>query len=185
MPAASGRRCSRRLDEPDSPGAAGRAAADDRARERRPAHGGFWIRGVNSVRRAHRDHGHPDRRAEREFLGAVAIFWEVSRMRVTLWGTRGSLAGAGPRDRALRRQHRLRRGARQRRHACWSRRRHRHPPPRRADPAPTSPRVDILLTHLHMDHIQGLGFFAPALRPGHRGPHLGAGEHHAVAARRA
>ena len=22
-------------------------------------------------------------------------------------------------------------------------------------------RVDILLTHLHMDHIQGLGFFAP------------------------
>ena len=22
-------------------------------------------------------------------------------------------------------------------------------------------RVDILLTHLHMDHVQGLGFFAP------------------------
>ena len=27
-------------------------------------------------------------------------------------------------------------------------------------------RVDILLTHLHMDHIQGLGFFAPLQRPG-------------------
>ena len=27
-------------------------------------------------------------------------------------------------------------------------------------------RVDILLTHLHMDHIQGLGFFAPLYTPG-------------------
>jgi len=27
-------------------------------------------------------------------------------------------------------------------------------------------RVDLLLTHLHMDHIQGLGFFAPLFRPG-------------------
>ena len=27
-------------------------------------------------------------------------------------------------------------------------------------------RVDILLTHLHMDHIQGLGFFAPLYDPG-------------------
>src|SRR5579864_4598806 len=27
-------------------------------------------------------------------------------------------------------------------------------------------RVDILLTHLHMDHIQGLGFFAPIYQPG-------------------
>jgi phosphoribosyl 1,2-cyclic phosphodiesterase len=26
-------------------------------------------------------------------------------------------------------------------------------------------RVDVLLTHLHMDHIQGLGFFAPIYRP--------------------
>lgn len=31
------------------------------------------------------------------------------------------------------------------------------------DPCP--PRVDILLTHLHMDHIQGLGFFQPLFRP--------------------
>jgi len=27
-------------------------------------------------------------------------------------------------------------------------------------------RVDILLTHLHMDHIQGLGFFEPLYEPG-------------------
>lgn len=27
-------------------------------------------------------------------------------------------------------------------------------------------RVDILLTHLHMDHVQGLGFFAPLYEPG-------------------
>ena len=28
------------------------------------------------------------------------------------------------------------------------------------------PRIDILLTHLHMDHIQGLGFFRPLFEPG-------------------
>src|SRR4249919_160477 len=27
-------------------------------------------------------------------------------------------------------------------------------------------RIDVLLTHLHMDHIQGLGFFGPLFRPG-------------------
>jgi phosphoribosyl 1,2-cyclic phosphodiesterase len=26
-------------------------------------------------------------------------------------------------------------------------------------------RVDVLLTHLHMDHLQGLGFFAPLYSP--------------------
>ena len=30
---------------------------------------------------------------------------------------------------------------------------------------PSVERLDILLTHLHMDHIQGLGFFAPFFRP--------------------
>jgi phosphoribosyl 1,2-cyclic phosphodiesterase len=30
----------------------------------------------------------------------------------------------------------------------------------------TAPRVNILLTHLHLDHIQGLLFFAPFFRPG-------------------
>jgi phosphoribosyl 1,2-cyclic phosphodiesterase len=31
--------------------------------------------------------------------------------------------------------------------------------------APGTTRIDILLTHLHMDHIQGLGFFAPLYNP--------------------
>ncbi len=31
---------------------------------------------------------------------------------------------------------------------------------------PVTRRVDILLTHLHMDHIQGLGFFAALFQPG-------------------
>ena len=30
----------------------------------------------------------------------------------------------------------------------------------------TSDRIDVLLTHLHMDHIQGLGFFDPLYREG-------------------
>ncbi len=30
---------------------------------------------------------------------------------------------------------------------------------------PALPRVDVVLTHLHMDHIQGLGFFAPLFEP--------------------
>ena len=34
-------------------------------------------------------------------------------------------------------------------------------------------RVDVLLTHLHMDHIQGLGFFGPLYDPGRGGAHLG------------
>ena len=46
---------------------------------------------------------------------------------------------------------------------------------------PDLARIDILLTHLHMDHIQGLGFFGPLYRPGHRGPHLGPGQQHAAA----
>src|SRR6476660_2971635 len=33
------------------------------------------------------------------------------------------------------------------------------------DALPYAPRIDILLTHLHMDHIQGLGFFKPLFRP--------------------
>jgi len=31
--------------------------------------------------------------------------------------------------------------------------------------SPAQGRIDVLLTHLHMDHIQGLGFFAPLRRP--------------------
>lgn len=34
------------------------------------------------------------------------------------------------------------------------------------DSRPANNRVDILLTHLHFDHIQGLGFFKPLFDPG-------------------
>src|SRR5437899_10586525 len=85
-------------------------------------------------------------------------------MKVTLWGTRGSIATPGPET--------LRYGGNT---ACVE--------VRGKDgtvvvldagtgirrlgrtlPASLS-RVDVLLTHLHMDHIQGLGFFAPLRRP--------------------
>ena len=85
-------------------------------------------------------------------------------MRVTLWGTRGSLASPGPET--------TRFGGNT---ACVE--------VRGAEgtvlvldagtgirrlgatlPA-TMPRVDVLLTHLHLDHIQGLGFFAPIYAP--------------------
>jgi phosphoribosyl 1,2-cyclic phosphodiesterase len=80
-------------------------------------------------------------------------------MRVCLWGTRGSIASAGPdtveyggntacaevegRDGTI---VILDAGTGVR---------------RVGDTYKTPRRLDILLTHLHMDHIQGLGFFAP------------------------
>jgi len=79
-------------------------------------------------------------------------------VRVTLWGTRGSLAAAGPET--------VRYGGNT---SCVE--------VRGADGSllildagtgirrlnsaiGSTPRIDLLLTHLHMDHIQGLGFFA-------------------------
>jgi phosphoribosyl 1,2-cyclic phosphodiesterase len=80
-------------------------------------------------------------------------------MRVTLWGTRGSIASAGPETVAyggntscVEVEGRdgtvliLDAGTGIRRVGATFRE------PRR---------LDVLLTHLHMDHIQGLGFFAP------------------------
>lgn len=85
-------------------------------------------------------------------------------MRVTLWGTRGSLATPGP-DTARYGGNTSSVGVQGRdgtvlaldagtgiRRMAGS-----------IDPAMR--RVDVLLTHLHMDHIQGLGFFAPLYRP--------------------
>ena len=86
-------------------------------------------------------------------------------MKVTLWGTRGSLASPGPET--------ARYGGNT---SCVE--------VRAADGTtlvldagtglrrlsaalPTGlRRIDLLLTHLHMDHIQGLGFFAPLRQPG-------------------
>lgn len=85
-------------------------------------------------------------------------------MKITLWGTRGSLASASPDT--------VRYGGNT---SCVAvlgddgtylvldagtgiRR-------LGAAVAPHLARVDVLLTHLHMDHIQGLGFFGPLYRP--------------------
>lgn len=86
-------------------------------------------------------------------------------MRITLWGTRGSLPSAGPEN--------VRYGGNT---SCVEL--------RSADGAllvldagtgirrlgrtvgEDTKRIDILLTHLHMDHIQGLGFFQPLYQPG-------------------
>ncbi len=98
-------------------------------------------------------------------------------MRVTLWGTRGSLAAAGPDTVAYGGDTSsvevyidettvivLDAGSGIR---------------RLSEPLARFPRIDILLTHLHMDHIQGLGFFTPLLDPnaevhiwGPSSPHL-------------
>ena len=85
-------------------------------------------------------------------------------MRLTLWGTRGSLPSAGPEN--------VRYGGNT---SCVE--------VRGADGTllvldagtgirrlgttigPGIARVDLLLTHLHMDHIQGLGFFQPLYQP--------------------
>lgn len=83
-------------------------------------------------------------------------------MEVTLWGTRGSLASPGPET--------ARHGGNT---ACIEVRSGDHvlildagTGIRRlgATLPATTHRIDLLLTHLHMDHIQGLGFFAPLYR---------------------
>jgi len=86
-------------------------------------------------------------------------------MDVTLWGTRGSLATPGPETAryggntscvAVRGREGgvlvLDAGTGIRRMA--------------ATIGASVRRVDVLLTHLHMDHIQGLGFFGPLYHPG-------------------
>lgn len=85
-------------------------------------------------------------------------------MRVTLWGTRGSLATPGPETARYGGntscvEVRGREGTVLVLDAGTGIR-------RLAATLPDSVRrVDVLLTHLHMDHIQGLGFFAPLYRP--------------------
>ena len=84
-------------------------------------------------------------------------------MRVCLWGTRGSIASAGPDT--------VRYGGNT---ACAEVEGRdgtivildAGTGVRRVGETFKEPRrLDILLTHLHMDHIQGLGFFAPFFRP--------------------
>ncbi len=85
-------------------------------------------------------------------------------MQVTLWGTRGSLATPGPETARYGGNTSCvgvlgRAGTMLVLDAGTGIR-------RLAATIPESMRrVDVLLTHLHMDHIQGLGFFAPLYRP--------------------
>ena len=97
------------------------------------------------------------------FLGAVALFWEEGTdVKVVFWGTRGSLASPGPEtvryggntvcvevraagDHVLV----LDAGSGIRRLGMSL--------------PETTKRVDLLLTHLHMDHIVGLGLLRRAL----------------------
>lgn len=86
-------------------------------------------------------------------------------MRVTLWGTRGSLATPGPESvryggNTSCVEVRARNGSLLVLDAGTGVRR--LGDAIRADVG----RVDLLLTHLHMDHIQGLGFFEPLFVPG-------------------
>ena len=86
-------------------------------------------------------------------------------MKITLWGTRGSLAAPGPET--------VRYGGNT---ACVEVRGgddsllilDAGTGIRRLGGTVESEvrRIDVLLTHLHMDHIQGLGFFTPLDQPG-------------------
>ena len=83
-------------------------------------------------------------------------------MKVKLWGTRGSIpfpVPGRPATGATRRAS----GSPSPTGRCSPRRRQRHPQPRPGFGGVA--RMDILLTHLHLDHILGLAFFAPAFRP--------------------
>lgn len=85
-------------------------------------------------------------------------------MRITLWGTRGSLAAPGP-------ETTLYGGNTSCVEVCGSDGTllvlDAGTGIRRLGTAlsPAVRRVDLLLTHLHMDHLQGLGFFAPLYDP--------------------
>jgi ribonuclease BN (tRNA processing enzyme) len=85
-------------------------------------------------------------------------------MRVTLWGTRGSLASPGPETARYGGNTSCVEvcgpdGTRLVLDAGTGIR-------RLGMALPTTlPRVDLLLTHLHLDHLQGLGFFAPLFVP--------------------
>ena len=130
-------------------------------KQRRPSHRAMRIQGLGRHLAHGRDHGLSARRQEWPHVGGGgAVLGRRRVLRVTLWGTRGSLPSAGPENAKY--------GGNT---ACVE--------VRGADGSllvldagtgirrlgATVPRderrIDILLSHLHMDHIQGLGFFQP------------------------
>ena len=139
-------------------GLPGRVALD----ERRASHVRIWITSRDGVDREVSVTAFPLFAHADEFVGVVVIFWRSRReMRVKIWGCRGSVptpgpdtvgyggntscievsldngavlvldAGTGIRELGLELQER------------------------------ETPRIHLLLTHLHLDHLEGLRFFAP------------------------
>ena len=132
--------------------------------EQRPTHLEFRIRGLDQVSSSIGALAFPLDRTGRAPSGSGRHLLGAERMMVRLWGTRGSLAAPGVET------------ARYGGNTSCVEVRGRDggvlvldagTGVRRLGAAlPTDlRRVDILLTHLHMDHVQGLGFFDPLYRP--------------------
>ncbi len=139
-------------------------------RHGRPAHATFDIRAADGAMQKIEASAFPILTAHGS-QGAIAVFWPADAdnpggagMRVKLWGTRGSVPSPGPET--------IRYGGNT---SCVG--------VTLSDGtllaldagtgirslgltlAEEPARLHILLTHLHLDHIQGLVFFAPAFRP--------------------
>ena len=145
-----------RRDSPD--------AGDPR---RAPAHGNFCIRTARQSRGADRGGRVPDRRRRpRAASGAMIMFWprngNGSLMKIKVWGARGSVPAPGP---EMNRyggntscvQVTFRDGSQLILDAGTGIR-------TLGLELADAPKVGILLTHLHLDHIQGLMFFPPCFR---------------------
>ena len=134
--------------------------------DRAPAHGSICVQGLDGQWHDIETTVYPLFASAERFVGAVAVFWEQETVKVKVWGCRGSLAAPGPST--------VRYGGNT---SCVS--------VTLSDgtviildagsgmrdlgnqigPRPKG-EVHILLTHLHLDHLQGLGFFAPLWQSG-------------------
>ena len=68
----------------------------DELLSRRPVQLGLWMHGSNGERRPVEITTFPIIGQADRHLGTVAVIWESRGMKVTLWGTRGSLSSPGP-----------------------------------------------------------------------------------------
>ena len=140
--------------------------------ERRPSHRTFLATGYDGVRRLVEVTAYPLFASADDLHGVVSRLLggpaagrrqpdADARLGMPRLGRR-----AGPRHGPLRRQHLVPRGASRERRDARARRRDRHATARRGDGRERRSRaLHILLTHLHLDHLQGLGFFRPLFRP--------------------